>query len=53
VPKFISSVVRVLVALKDPIAWSKTLILTGWLNVGEAVWGLVATTETVPDIKPA
>ncbi len=52
-PKFISSVVRVLEALKDPIAWSRTLMVTGWLNVGEAVWGLVAKTETVPDIKPA
>ena len=53
VPKFISSVVRVLVALKDPIAWSRTLMVTGWLNVGEAVWGLVAKTETVPVAKPA
>jgi hypothetical protein len=37
VPKFISSVVRVLDALKDPIAWSRTLMVTGWLKVGEAV----------------
>jgi hypothetical protein len=53
VPKLISSVVRVLKALKDPIAWSRTLMVTGWLNVGEAVWGLVASTETVPVSKPA
>jgi hypothetical protein len=53
VPKSISSVVRVLVALKDPMAWSRTLMVTGWLNVGEAVWGLVASTETVPVAKPA
>ncbi len=53
VPKLISSVVRVLVALKDPIACSRTLMVTGWLNVGEAVWGLVASTETVPVSKPA
>jgi hypothetical protein len=53
VPKLISNVVRVLEALKDPIAWSRTLMVTGWLNVGEAVWGLVAKTETVPVAKPA
>ena len=53
VPKSISSVVRVLVALKDPMAWSRTLIVTGWLKSGEAVWGLVAATDRLPDIKPA
>jgi hypothetical protein len=37
VPKFISSVVSVLACENDPIAWSRTLMVTGWLNVGEAV----------------
>jgi len=53
VPKSMSRVVSVLPDENDPMAWSSTLIVAVWANVGVTVCGLVAIAETVPVNRPA